>query len=256
MDLIINDSTPAEIHSPHECGRGLDLSGRPRGYAYGGIAEPFPDALLIPESEWQARIEERKAKKRTRRDQIEAAKLPAKNQARLNYCWVFSPVHCVEILRLMQNQPMISLSPVSVGGPLTGFRNVGGYGPDALKFIAEHGVCPSSAWPDQALDPRYYTPENKALAEKERVTEWWELEPGNLQQLISCLLRENTGPVSGGYDWWSHQVTLTDVDWRDGEPVIVIRNQWQGWGNDNFAVLQGPRMMPADAVCPRVATAA
>lgn len=253
MDLIINDSTPAEIHSPHECGRGLDLSGRPRGYAYGGVAEPFPDTLLIPQSEWQARIQEREERKTTLYAQITTAKLPAKDQQRLNYCWCFGPTQCVEIVRLLQNEPMVSLSPASVGGPITGFRNVGGYGPTALEFIVKNGICPSSAWPDTALDSRYYTPANRKLASEYRVTEWWELEPGNLDQLVSCLLLGI--PVAGGFDWWSHEVAMIDPVWRDGQVCVRIRNQWQGWGDDNFAVLQGPRMIPDDAVCPRVATA-
>ena len=76
-----------------------------------------------------------------------------------------------------------------------------------------------------------------------------------MAQLISCLLRRI--PVAVGYDWWGHEVTAVDAIWLDGTVAIRIRNSWgMSWGNKGFSVLQGNKMIPADAVCARVAVAA
>ena len=56
---IINDETPGYLADPPPGqSRGLDLSLRTEE-GYRGVAEPFPRSLLIPRSEWQARIKER-----------------------------------------------------------------------------------------------------------------------------------------------------------------------------------------------------
>ncbi len=256
-EFIIHDTTPEEHFIINGLGRGLDLSQRTAD-GYAGVADPFPAELLIPRSEWQARIAERVERKTQLSDLIKQAGLKSKNQANLNYCWVYAPTHCVEIVRTLQNQPQIALSAASAGGPITGYRNVGGWGKTALQWIANKGVCPESVWPDHSLNSKYATADNKTLALDYRVQEWTELEPGNLDQLVSMLLRNI--PVAIGLAWWSHEVTAVDPVWRDGTVTIRIRNQWwpdgvHPWGDDNFAELQGSRMIPDDAVAPRVAVA-
>jgi hypothetical protein len=47
-----------------------------------------------------------------------------------------------------------------------------------------------------------------------------------------------------------------EVIWLDGTIALRIRNQWEGWGDQNFGILQGSRMLADDFVAPRVAMAA
>lgn len=256
-DFIIHDTTPEEHFIIDGLGRGLDLSER-TGEGYAGVADPFPAELLIPRSEWQARIEERVARKTQLSDLMKQAGLKSKNQGQLNYCWVYAPTHCVEIVRMKQNQPQIALSAASVGGQITGYRNVGGWGKTALQWIANKGVAPESAWPDRSLNSRLATSATAEMALGNRVQEWTELEPGNLDQLVSMLLWDN--PVAIGLAWWSHEITAVDPIWLDGTIAIRGRNQWwpdgvHPWGDDNYFTLQGSRMLPDDAVAPRVAMA-
>lgn len=256
-ELIINDSTSTAITHRPDFGRGLALPG-PAGRGYQGVADPFPGSLIIPRSEWQGRIAERTERKVQLSDLCIADGLPCKNQQSTNYCWVNAPTHCMEILGVLQHQPQVILSPASAGAQIKQFQNVGGWGKEALEWIAEKGVAPVSLWPANAIDRRYLTPESTEAALAFRAVEWWELEPANLDQLVSCLLRGI--PVAGGYNWWSHEVTLLDPVWVDGTVAIRIRNSWgMDWpspGAGGFSVLQGSRMLPDDQVAPRVTMAA
>lgn len=253
-EIVINDDSPAELHDPNGNGTGLELGLRgPRDYEYGAAASPFPPKLLIPMSEMRARIEEQEALKTRLSDLIRYKKLPPKNQESTNYCWINAPTHCTEIIRLKQNQPMVILSPASAGAQIKGFRNVGGWGREGLLWIIEHGLTPVSLWPANAIDRRYLTPAATAAARDYRVTEWNELQPRNLQQLASMLLRGI--PVAVGFNWWGHLVTAVDAVWLDGALAIRIRNSWLNWGDYGFGILQGSKALPDDAVAPRATLA-
>jgi hypothetical protein len=113
---VIDDSTPIQqTDPPAGMSKGLMLGMRttPFGMMFGTTA--MPDELLIPRSEWQARIEEMEQRKSRLSDISIAAGLPCLDQNGTNLCWANAPVHCVEILRVAQNQPMVPLSPASVG---------------------------------------------------------------------------------------------------------------------------------------------
>lgn len=230
-------------------GRGLLLEMRGNAdYAYDGYASPFPKELLIPKSDWQGMIQEQEEQKSRISDTIRLHKLGHKDQGRTNYCWIHAPTHCVEILRVQQNQKHISLSPASVGAKIKNYRNVGGWGKEGLEGIIKWGLVPSSLWPDNAIDPKYDTQANRQEALKYRVDEWIECIPRNVEQMVSMLLRRKPG--AGGYNWWSHEVTNCDVVWLDGGPAIRTRNSWANYGDYGFAVLQGSKMLADDLVFP------
>lgn len=248
-EIIINDETTEEMYMPQapDQGRGLALDMRGFGdYVYGSFAAPFPQELLIPRSEWQARIQEMEEQKSRISDLINLKKLPHKDQGSTNYCWINAPVHCVEINRLQQNQKVVTLSPASAGAPIKNFSNVGGWGLEAVKWLAKNGCCPVDQWPANAIERKYYTEANRQLALKYRVDEWIECRPRNVEQMISLLLRRFPG--AGGYNWWRHEITNCDPIWLDGEVAVRIRNSWRGWGQFGFGVLQGSKMLADDLV--------
>jgi hypothetical protein len=254
-NLPVMDSVQAAIAAMGGVSGGLELEGRGSAdYAYGAAAQPMPAELLIPDSDVQGLIAERQERGTGLYQIMRRKKLPAKNQKRTNYCWFFGPVQAVEIVRMLQNEEYVSLSPASGAAPLKGFRNVGGWGKDALEWLAKYGVCPSANWPDATIDRRYHTDENKALALNYRVTEWMELPRRSKRHWVSCVLR-NT-PVPAGYDEWRHEVVIVDAVWKNGRALPVIRNQWEGYGDDNYAVLDGWAEEPDDQVAPRVVIAA
>ncbi len=250
--LIINDSTPEHITHGTGFGTGLDLSGKTED-GYAGVAEPFPASLIIPKSEWQARIKEMEETKTRLSDIVTLAGLPCKDQQQTNYCWCNAPTHCVEIVRVLQNQPMTILSAASVGGPIKNYFNVGGWGKEALQYISDNGIVPQSLWPENEIRSKYHTPENVKIALNYRTPEWWVI--STVEEYISCLLRRL--PVAIGLAWWSHEITSYDPVWLDGDIATRDRNSWgmQYGDNGGYLILQGRKMIPDDMVCPRVAIA-
>ena len=237
-------------HDP-QYGRGLI-----EAVGYGGTpAEPFPDELLIPESDYEGIIKEQEERKTRLSDLITQAKLPPKNQRNLPYCWVFGPTGTIEASRVKQNQLMVPLSATSAGAVIKNFRAEGGWGREALQFLADRGVMAEEQWPECSLDRQYNTPSNWEIAKNNyRVTEWWELRPRNLRQLVSCVLRGI--PVTVGYNWWQHQIYVADIIWLDGTIAIRIRNSWGPWGDNGFGIIKGSKMIPDDSCAPRVLIAA
>lgn len=252
-EVVLNDDTPESAIILDGGGRGLDLSKRPFGdYGYGAIAVPMPQSLMLDPSEFQARIKEAEEKKSRISDQIRRVGAPCKNQASTKFCWTNAPVRCVEILRIQQNEPPVSLSPASVACQINGFKNQGGWGKDALQFIVDNGIVPADKWPVNAIDRKYNTEANHVLAMSYRAIEWNELAIRNMNQLVSCLLHGL--PVAVGFNWWGHEVTAVDAVWLDGQPAIRIENSWgPGWGDNGFGILQGSKALPDDAVTPRTA---
>jgi len=251
---IINDSTPAHELYPPGMTTGLDLSDRPEGFAYSGVAEPFPDELLIPRSDWQGIIQEQKEKRSRIIDLCDDFGIVVKDQQQTNYCWINAPTHCVEIIRGKQGHKYVPLSAASAGAQIKGYRNVGGWGKEGLEFIVANGVTPEAQWPRNAIDSRYATAANKQLALNYRVDEWWEIPPRSLDSLVSCVMRGY--PVAVGYNWWSHEVTIVAFDWIDGAIAAIIDNSWGlTWGTKGRGIIQGNKILPDDAVAPRTAKA-
>lgn len=248
--VLGDDTLDMDVVNPVGVGRGLDLGLRGTSdYEYGDAATAFTADLLIPESEYKARIQEMEERKSRLSDLSSLVEMPSLNQSNTNYCWANAPVYALQCVRAQQNQPLVLLSPASVAAPIKGYRNVGGWGAEAIRWIVERGAVPVTQWPANAIDKKYATPENTKLAEQYRVVEWTELKPRSLGQLISMLLRRI--PVAVGYNWWGHEVTAIDAVWLDGEVAIRIRNSWGNWGDNGYGIIRGSKILPDDAVAPR-----
>lgn len=255
--FVIDDDTKDEHFIHPNLGRGLDLSARgPGEYGYGSAATAFPEELIIPENEWQARIKEKEERQNRISDHLKLNGIGPKNQQQTNYCWANAPVMAMEIIRCLQGLKHISLSPSSVAAQIKNYRNEGGWGKEALQWISDKGVMPSSLWPDNAYNGRQYaTNQNKEAALDYTAPEWWELKVRNKAQLISCLLRNIPVPI--GLNWWGHEVCAVDAVWLNGTAEPLILNSWgPDWGEGGYGVLAGARGLPDDAVAPRTAIAA
>lgn len=251
-EIIIDDSTLVEmLDAPMGFSKGRNPGFCATPYE---AATAFPQELMIPESEWVPRIQEREERKVRLSDLVDQAGLPCKDQNGTNFCWINSPVHCVEIVRVVQNQAMVILSPASAGAPIKGFRNVGGWGDEGLQWLEQNGCCPVENWPANAIKREYYTEANKAIAKKYRVTEWMRLKPRNQAEMVSCLL--HNFPVACGLNWWSHETTAYEPVVLDGEVAIRHRNSWaMTYGDRGYFVLRGSKKLADDAVSPRSVTA-
>lgn len=209
---------------------------------------------IMTEQEIVERAEELERKKARLSDFARANGIPCLDQNGTNYCWINAPTHCVELKRVLQGHRFVKLSPASVGGPLTNFRNVGGWGTAGLKGIAEMGLVPVDKWPANAISRSHNTDANRQLALNFRAEEWDELKTSVLAVATQLVL---LNPVAVGFNWWGHEVTYYDVVVTNGRiSGLRIRNSWgMEWGDDGFSVLTGSKMVPDDVVTPRSVTA-
>jgi hypothetical protein len=257
-EVIIDDATPNDVIFHPGGGRGYNPDMRPRsGYQGRNLAKPVPKSLLVPRPDWEGWIKEMEETKTRVSDRILQTGLPFKNQKSTNYCWGAATVAQYETIRMLMNQPYVSLSPASVCAPIKNFTNQGGWGGEALEWMIRYGIFPTRLWPDAVIDRRYFTREGKEAALDYRPTEWWELEPRNFEELFSLLLRRI--PCSVGRNWWEHQTMDCDPVWLDGAPAIRTRNQWDvpPWNqNHGFGIIRGIRCNADDGVASTLAMAA
>lgn len=251
-ERIIDEHSPFNLTEPTGISKGYE--GMHRGGYASAAYSAMPDDFLIDRSEWEDRANEKEKTQSRISDLITYKKIPPKNQQQTNYCWIFGVTGAFQTVRLLMNQPVIELSPASGGGPITGYKNVGGWGANALDWLVEHGLVPSEKWPDTAYNARnLYTEENKKLALDYRCNEFWKLESNSFEQVASCVLQNIPVPV--GYDWWGHLVYAVDLVFISREPCLRIRNSWGDIPEfpNGFGVLKGRKSIPSDAVAPRQA---
>lgn len=250
-DLIIDDSTNNDVLFPAGMGTGRmarDYTNMPRGspdYLY------LADYPLIPRSEWSARIKEMEETKSRLSDIWHAHGCTFANQGQTNYCWMHGPVNACIALRASNNLPFVKLSGCAGAAIIKNFRNEGGWGTEAIKWIAEHGITTEALWPAATIDRKYATPEMEADALTRRVTEWDDLRPRNFDVLMTQLF--NRRPTAVGFDYWGHEVCALDpVEIEPGSFGARIVNSWTNWGDRGMAALRESKATPDDAVSPRV----
>lgn len=246
-ERVIDDTNAHEIyHAP----AGLSKGWVAREYDGHPICAPMP-IPVIPRLEWSARISEMEATGRLLSQRWRAAGKNALNQNGTNYCWCNAVVTAMEALRCAQGQADVSLSPASVAAPIRGYANQGGYGTEAIEYIQTHGIAPSCDWPVNAIDRKYATGSAETSRTQFKIDGYWELEQGNFDALMTCLLLGFPCPMALG--WWGHEICGMDpVDLGAGKFGVRILNSWgQDWGDQGFEVLSEAKATADDQDCIR-----
>jgi len=256
---IINDSTKSHVHSPRSCAKGYverDYDQYPlEMYA------PPTEIPLIPRSEWQGIIQERKERgmglraiwERRYGSNVGSAHLDQNGQG---YCWSYSVAHTVMFARVRDNQEPKRLSAHAVACKIKNFKDEGGWCGLSAQFYRENGCPTVDTWKEKSMSKQNDNPATWEEASQYRITEdyvdltrpvWGQ----NLtfDQVITCLLMNI--PCALDFNWWGHSVCGCDVDWVDGEATPEILNSWRDWGDNGFAKLQGSRAKPNGAVATR-----
>lgn len=209
-----------------------NLAERPRGKplsAYG--------IHLIPRDEWPNRIAA--LKKASAGLMALTYQIPPYDQDGTNYCWANAPCQGWTAMAYQQGRPLYRISAASVGGPITGYRNVGGYGLDAVQFLAEKGGVNEALWPsndissayDKKAEVRADRPRNKLTAMLADLGASGKM----FDEVATCVLLGAPCPV--GYNWWSHEVLAVGLDQKGGKYYLVLRNSWGDYEDHGFFLL-------------------
>lgn len=253
-EFVIDDSNYLSMSkAPPNCSTGYharDFAAHP--WDSSPVTQPF-DIPLITGSELDDRIEIAEQNKSRLSDIYKFEGGKTKNQDGWGYCWIFATTHALEVSRAVQGQPYVELSASSAGLIIKNYRNQGGWGGEALEYLAKHGCCPVSMWPEVPSGASVReSAETKAEKLKYRVTEWYEIR--SYAEVLTCLVLGI--PVSTGHNWWGHQICQMDAIKKGGQYGSRILNSWgEGWGDGGYSVLMANKARPDGvAVAPRSIT--
>jgi hypothetical protein len=153
----------------------------------------------------------------------------------------------------------VPISAASVACKINGFVNQGGWGVDAMVYMAKYGVAEASVWPNTAISRTYDTAASDATRKRHIAYEWVQLTDNSFDELVTALLLGH--PVAVGYNWWSHEVcAVAVVEVSPGVFAILIWNSWGDWGDKNdlgipgFTLLSKSKATPDDACMLRTRT--
>lgn len=256
-DPRVKDQVFVPVIDGHPKGHGLV----PRDYSIYPVEmfDPPTQMMLLPRSEWSARIKSQADAKARMSDILLAAGIPSLDQGPNGYCWGHSTVGCVQAVRAFNNQPYVPLSAYMVCAIIKRGANEGGWCGLSAKFLRENGVCSQALWPQGDRNTRRDTPEVRANAALHKVTEEWTDLTRNVydqnltfDQLATCLLLGI--PCAVDFNWWAHSIMACDlVEVESGSFGINIRNSWgDSWGSQGFGILRGSKAIPDGALSIRV----
>ncbi len=165
-------------------------------------------------------------------DIIRHYKRPILNQGKTNYCHVNAPTGCVMTKQCLMGGGWHSLSPASVGGPVTGYKNIGGWGGPALKRIKDFGIYYVEDWPANAIERKYMTTEGSRRALENQITDWEETEEGDFLALATLVCDDI--PCFIGIPNWGHEVEVTQILYDESKDIFSPYgpNSWGQYNND------------------------
>lgn len=230
---------------------------KPRDFAthpYGGLGFAAPSDVLIPRNEYASRIKDRREAGSSISAIAQAAGVKVYHQGSTNYCWANAPVKGIELLQVAAGQDYVPLSPASVAAPIKNYRNEGGWGTQAAKFIAERGASTAKLWPANSLDRRFNTHAANAERSKYQLDEWYDIPPQSFAHMATHLLLGRVVPI--GLNWWTHEVLAVElVDLGGGKfGALIWNSHGESFGEKGLAVLDEKHATPDDALAMCVAT--
>jgi len=218
------------------------LSAKPRDLKQHPYGASLADAgvRIIPRSEWPARLAALKAANAGILP-ILYDRLPCSDQASTNYCWANGPANCGATILYITGRGSYLLSAASIAGPITGYRNVGGWPKDAIDFMARKGAVRDSLWPNAAINSAYYNRADVQADYPKHLVSSVIADLGQtgpiFDETVTCVLLGC--PVATSHDWWGHAVMAVGLDYVDGTWYLIERNSWgMSFGDQGFFKLR------------------
>jgi len=217
-----------------------DLKKHPYGAAPGTV--PLADAgvRVIPRTEWKPRLDALKRANAGIRALLWDVH-PCHDQASTNYCWANGPTTCGDSIIYLTGRGNYLLSAASVGCPVTGFSNEGGWPADAVAYMAKKGAVRDSLWPNATISRSYWNRADVQADYQNHLVTQTIADLGAsgsiFEETVTCVLLGC--PVATSHNWWSHAVTATGLDYSDGVWYLEERNSWgMDYGQQGFFKLR------------------
>lgn len=217
-----------------------------------GFAAPFQGAL-IPRSEWKSIIDKKKRQRTRLIDMIADCNWVPDHQGRTNWCWANAVTMALELMDVIQRGSWERLSNASLAMPIVG-GNYGGYVTEALRYAAKNGVATAKTWTPNTLAMSRDSTESAASRKQNKVDHWWDLQPRNFDQLVTCLLRDDPVPIACGFNWMRHAVCAVDVDYEGNEFIVTFANSGLYRDAKGYTRLSGTRAIPDSHLAPTLVT--
>lgn len=262
-NLIVIDDSNWQQYAQPPAGQGMGLI--PRDYSQAPRYSYFPPLVsklpLIPQNEWQQRLDEQKAQRARFIDYLRdnmgpnGGRIPSRDQDGEPYCWMHSGVSGMVVLRAMAGLPYQDFSAFGPACIIKNYRSSGGWGAEGCKFLAERGCPTSKTWPQQSKSRSNDNPNTWAEAAKYKLTEFYEMDDGDMKaQQITVLL--SGGVYVADRNWWSH--STLDCALESIDPFVVWTfNSWgDSWSEAGMGKIQGGKAICSDATAMFVETAA
>jgi len=213
------------------------LNAMNRRVPYGQLmfARPLSSVMpIIPRSEWKRMIAEKDANQSWMRHINDRAGVPCLDQNGLGYCHAYGTVSAGMTARAIHGLKTILLSPESVGGIVTGWRNTGAYPEDDLDVFVKRGACAMSFMDKEySLDPSKWKSGWEQDALNHTVVEAFDLDPKRIfDEMMTCVLYSI--PTADWYNWWGHHIQgPLQAKFMDGKYWLLKRNSWGTSYGDN-----------------------
>lgn len=220
----------------------------PTGYS---AAAPVFDLPLMDDAEIADRIKEQEKYQSSlyhvRLRGNAGSPVPSYDQDGVGYCWNHSVASACTALRAAAGEPFVPLSPFMVGCIIKGYRDQGGWGLEAVEFVAKNGMPSTAFWPARSMSRSNDTPEMRANAKLHRFTYWFDCSDNPATRKRQVMTASLLGlPVVADFNWWSHSVCLLRVFSMDESGIW---NSWSdNWSEKGFGKLQGRKAWPDGAV--------
>jgi len=141
--------------------------------------------------------------------------------------------HCYGLIsdamtaRALAGLPNILLSPESVGGRVTNWRNRGANPDDDLEVLVKYGACRMDMMNKaHSLDPSKWDPEWERDALNHTAVEVFHMDRQKpFEQLMTCVLLNI--PTGVWFNWWGHHIQgALAAMLKDGKFWLCNRNSW------------------------------
>jgi hypothetical protein len=227
-------------------------------YPVGCFAEAPEFSLpLIPEAEWQDRLDSRIKNQQQLSDVrmrgMNGQMIPSRDQNGKGYCWAHSTTSAMLINRAVAGLPYGDLSAYAIACIIKNFQDEGGFGAQSMAFAAQRGIPTAQFWPQRSMDRANDNPQTWADAALHKETKFMDLQPSNKAQLVTCLLLGI--PVVSDFSWWGHSVCTVDLVSLDPFRTRIWNSWGDKWSNNGMGILEQEKAIPDAMVAAQITEA-